>query len=431
MKRATCLLLLVLMTLYSYAQQTDIASVLSQLPDVSFEKLEAANGSSNYTLHIKQPIDHEDASKGFFHQKVYLSHKGFDQPTVMVTEGYSANQLRAYELTTLLDANQLQVEHRYFGESMPDTLNYRYLNLKQATADLHHIKQLFAKVYPKKWLSTGISKGGATTIYYRYFFPNDIDVSVPYVAPINTAYEEQRIYSFLETVGTEDCRTNIENFQLQILKNRAQIIPLLKFYSLGAQANYSYLSLDEAFEYAVMEFPFSFWQYGYDCETIPSKSASIEDLTEYFLTVSNLTFFSDATIETYSSHYYQSATEMGYYGYDTKKFKNHLKELPTDTNPMALFFPFEMTDTFDGQLLTDVNKWLQTDAHKMLYIYGEIDTWSASAVPPSPDVDSEWFILPGKHHGNARIKFMTPAEKQRLIQILETWLQIDLAPQLD
>jgi len=366
--------------------------------------------------------------KGFFSQKVYLSHTSSEKPTVIVTAGYSVNQNYLSEMSRLLESNQILVEHRYFGESMPDSLDYHFLNLKQATADLHKIRQLFSSVYENKWVSTGVSKGGATTIFYRYFYPNDVDVSVPYVAPINKTYEEPRIYYFLDTIGTEECRNKIKDFQVRLLQNREELIPLLKFYSIGARANYTYLSLGEAFEYAVMEYPFSFWQWGSDCKDIPTQTATVQDIAEYFISVSNLTFFSDEEIRQYGPHYYQSATEMGYYGYETAEFKAYLIDLPTDHNPMALFYPFDMTDTFDGQLLNDVNLWLKTDGDKFIYIYGGNDTWSASAVPPNDDVDSEWFILKGKHHGNARIKNMTPTEQKKLISTLEKWLSIKISP---
>lgn len=431
MKRTKLLLFLLFLSFDIQAQQNDIESILSKMSDVSYDKLNEANGYTTFSIQVKQPLDHSDTSKGFFHQKAYLSHKGFEKPTVMITEGYRAIQKGTHELTNLLGANQIRVEHRYFGESIPDSVDYRFLNLKQATGDLHRIRQLFTKVYSNKWISTGTSKGGATTIYYRYFYPNDIDVSVPYVAPVNKSYEEQRIYDFLDTIGTKECRNQIKEFQILILESRDKLIPLLKFYSLGAKVTYSYLSLNEAFEYAVMEYPFSFWQYGNDCEHIPSKTATIEEITEYFLSVSDLTLFSDESIQQLSSHYYQSATEMGYYGYETSEFKDYLTELPTDSNPMSLFFPFEMTDKFDSQLLDEVNLWLKTEGDKFVYIYGGIDTWSASAVPPNDNVDSEWFILPGKHHGNARIESMTSAEKERLIEILERWLGIKLSSEMD
>lgn len=431
MKKFSLLLLLALLSIVGLAQEKRIESMLSKIPNLTAAGIPGTSDYETYVLSVRQPIDHSDPAKGFFEQKVYLSHKGFEQPTVIVTAGYNENSNRISELSSLLEANQILVEHRYFGESTPDSPDYRFLNLKQATADLHRIRQLFASFYPNKWISTGISKGGATTIFYRYFYPNDVDVSVPYVAPINTSYEEQRIYHFLDTIGTETCRKDIRDLQTRILKNRDQIIPLLKFYSLGAQVDYSYLSFGEAFEFAVMEYPFAFWQWGHDCNDIPQETATIEEVAEHLIAVSDPTFFGNEAIRHYSAHYYQSATEMGYYGYETSEFKEYLEELPTATNPMALFFPFDMTEPFDGQLLKDLNDWLERDGDKFIYIYGGNDTWSASAVPFNKKVDSEWFILKGKHHGNARIGSMSTVEKKRLISTLERWLGIKISPTSD
>ncbi len=429
MKKATFILVLLFLSFYSHAQKENIESSLSELNDLTFKRINSSEGyETNYVLRVRQPLDHSDTTKGFFHQKVYLSHKGFEQPTVIVTAGYDVNRNRISELTGLLKANQIMVEHRYFGHSMPDSIDYNYLNLEQATADLHHIRQIFANIYSTKWLSTGISKGGATTIFYRYFYPNDVDVSVPYVAPINKSYEEPRIYDFFDTIGSDECRNKIRAFQVRILQNREQILPLLKFYSLGADVHYSYLSLAEAFEYAVMEYPFSFWQWGHSCDNIPSDTASVEEITEYFIAISGLTLFSDESIRHYNSHYYQSATEMGYYGYETSEFKDLLVELPTDTNPHATFFTFEMTQEFDGTLLVDVNQWLETEGDKFIYIYGGNDTWTASGVAPNDKVDSEWFILKGKHHGTARISEMSTTERRKFISTIEKWLSIEIGP---
>lgn len=427
MKKSTLILFLLFLSIYGKAQ-SNIATVLSKLPNLTFENSKKRSDSEQYILRIKQPLDHSDTTKGFFYQKVYLSHRAFDRPTVIVTQGYNINQNQDQEITRLLNANQLNVEHRFFGESMPDSMNYRYLNLKQATADLHEIRKLFSSVYKNKWVSTGISKGGATTIFYKYFYPDDVDVSVPYVAPINTSYEEQRLYTFLDTIGSDECRNKIRNFQIQVLKNRKELLPLFKYYSMGAKAKYTYKSLGEAFEYAVMEYPFSFWQYGHNCNEIPTEKATIDEIAEYLISISDPLFFSDSEIKAYNSHYYQSATEMGYYGYRTSKFKDYLVDLPTDSDPMSLFFTFDMTDKFDGHLLNDVNLWLKTKGDKFIYINGGIDTWSASAVPFNPNVDSEWFTLNGKHHGNARIASMTPIEKKRLISTLEKWLSMKITP---
>ena len=411
----------------SNAQVENLDTLLFELPDVIFAKLEPAEGyDATYELKIKQPLDHEDSSKGFFYQKAFLTHKGFDRPTVLITEGYNRDDNRIYELTDFIGANQIDVEHRFFGESLPDSLDYDYLNLKQATADLHHIKQLFEIIYRGKWVSTGISKGGATTIYYRYFYPDDVDVSVPYVAPVNRELEDQRLYSFLETIGSDECRGKIRAFQERILSDRDQVLPLLQFYSLGAKVNYTYHTFEEAFEYTVLEYPFSFWQYGKDCSAIPDENASTAQMVTYLLSVSDIAFFGDEQIKKYGSHYYQSAQEMGYYGYETSKFEGFLVALPNDENPQATFVPNKMEVEFDGKLLKDVNNWLEKGVDRMAYINGAIDTWSATAVPQSEKGDSQWFFMAGKHHANARIKEMTDAEKERFTATLEKWLSVSI-----
>ena len=325
-----------------------------------------------------------------------------------------------------MEANQIQVEHRYFGESMPDSLDYEYLNLAQATADLHAINQIFRNIYSGKWISTGISKGGATAIFYRYYYPDDVDVSVPFVAPINTEFEEKRIYAFLDSVGTMECRNKIELFQKRILENRKDVLPLLSFYSLGAKLKFTYLTKEEAFEYSVLEYPFSFWQWGHDCNDIPGPNESLQEAVKHLLEVSKIDFFSDKSMQKYASHYYQSATEMGYYGFEVKDFENLLKSLPAKYNLHAAFVPNKMDVQFEGQLLDDINQWLKTEGNGFIYIYGADDTWTASAVPPSDAVDAIWFFMEGKSHGNARIKNMSENEKQKLISTLERWLMIDI-----
>lgn len=423
------ILLLGVITITKAQTQTkNLEKLLFELPDVIFNKIETAKGfESTYELKIKQPLDHTDPSKGFFYQRAFLSHKGYDRPTVIITEGYKRSENRVYELTELINGNQIDVEHRFFGESLPASQDYKYLNLKQATADLHYIRELFGKIYNGKWLSTGVSKGGATTIYYEYYYPNDIDVSVPYVAPINRSFEDRRIYSFLDKVGSDDCRKKIKDFQVRLFENRDEIMPLLRLYSKGRKSKFTHVSIEEAFEYAVLEYPFSFWQYGASCDKIPDENASVEELVVYMNSVSDIHFYDDKTVCYLEPHYYQSAQEMGYYGFEIKEFKKYLKFLPTDKNPHATFIPsYSKEIVFDGELLKNVKKWLDSEANKFIYIYGGIDTWSATAVPVNKKVDSQWFFMEGKHHGNARIKNMTDTEKIRLIATLEKWLSIKI-----
>ena len=62
-------------------QAQDINQKLFELPDVIFKEIKSTSSYQHtYELRVKQPVDHLDLSKGYFYQKVYLSHKGFKKP---------------------------------------------------------------------------------------------------------------------------------------------------------------------------------------------------------------------------------------------------------------------------------------------------------------------------------------------------------------
>ena len=432
MKYGTISLLLIQYLLISapfelLAQHDELETRLFALPDVTFTKTTAPEGiAATYTLKVRQPVDHQHPENGYFWQRVYLQHVGFDRPTTLVTHGYNVPKDIRYEMATLLAGNQLLVEHRYFGESLPDSMDYRYLSISQAAADYHHIRELFRNIYPEQWVSTGISKGGQTTIFYRYFYPDDVDASFPLVAPINLSAEDPRIYSFLDTVGSDECRKDIYDFQTWLLHHREELLPRAKWFAKGANLTFTYLNLEQALEYTILEYPFAFWQWGSRCEEIPGSEAGIDSMMSHLFKVSDLGFFSDRDILGYASHYYQAGTELGYYGYQTKPFKGLLKALPTDRNPSAVFMPGHAPIQFDDQLTGNVLQWTQKEGNGILYLYGSSDTWSATGVPPSDQVDSAWFFLPGTDHRAARLKLLNPSERKRFVDTLERWLHMEI-----
>ena len=172
---------------------------------------------------MRQPLDADSPQAGCFAQRIIVAHAGFDRPTVMVTEGYDAayatNPYYQEELSHLLNANLVFVEHRYFGESVPDSCNWDYLTVENALNDLHHVRSVFGDVYSGKWLATGISKGGQTAMFYRAFYPNDVDVTVPYVAPLNYSEEDERHMHFLsDDISSSANRKKVETAQLELLK---------------------------------------------------------------------------------------------------------------------------------------------------------------------------------------------------------------------
>ena len=131
-----------------------------------------------WLLWVEQPLDHDDPGKGNFRQRVWLSHRSDGAPVVMVNEGYMAPRNYTSELAGILEANQVIVEHRYFGQSVPDSIDWNHLTIEQSARDHHRIVEMLKPFYDGKWVNSGISKGGQAAMIHRAFFPDDVDVTV-------------------------------------------------------------------------------------------------------------------------------------------------------------------------------------------------------------------------------------------------------------
>lgn len=393
-------------------QEAELETLLYMLPDVQFRKsLKPPEKALQYVLKIKQPLDHAHPEKGFFYQSALLTHRGFDKPMVMETEGYEMSN-RGNEIEKLLNSNNLNVEHRYFGSSKPDSLQWDYLTEEQVTADLHHVNELLRTIYKNKWISTGISRGGQTAVIYKSFYPNDVDLSIPYVAPFPTGLEDKRVYHFLDTISTEECRTKIFNVQRYLLEHEDEVVKKLKWYAKGYDITFNYFgSLEKAFEMWVLEYPFAYWQIGsVPCEKIPTNR-SVDDYLSHLIEVGGIEFMSDKSISDWAAHHYMSRAQTGYYGYDIQRFRKYLRYFKGE-NPSAILVPATIPyKPFDRTFMQRVNNWIDNKGNNILYIYGSRDTWSACRAIFSDKVNAKTFLIPGANHYEARVKKM-PKEMQ-------------------
>lgn len=394
------------------SEKERLEKALFELPDVQFRLHSKPDEKPlKYVLTIKQPLDHRHPEKGSFYQSAVLTHKGFDRPTVMETEGYEG-RFEGSEIEAMLEANNINIEHRYFGTSKPDSLNWDYLTFEQVTADLHRINGLFRAVYKNKWISTGISRGGTLSIYYKCLYPDDVDLTVPCVAPLATALEDGRIYHFLDTIGSAECRAKLFNVQRFLLEHEDEAVAKLKWYAKGKGLTYDYFrSLEEAFEYWVLEYPFSFWQMtSIPCEAIPTNK-SVDDYLAHLINIRFIPLLADKYISQWAANGYTARTQMGFYGYDLSRYKKYLRHLKGG-NPTAAFLPKEIPlKPFDSSFTHRISRWLDERGNNLLYIYGSRDTWSACRVMPSDKVNAKSFLLPNANHFEARVKNMPPEMK--------------------
>lgn len=434
-KSALWLILLLLLPLQIIAAELGEAGKrLTALPGVSdVESLKSKHFQEKYVFFIKQQLDAKDSAKGNFEQRVILCHRGFSRPTVLVTEGYNANYgLREdyiEELSQIFNTNIVLVEYRYFDKSMPTPCNWDYLTVENSLYDLHNVNQTLHALYKGKWIATGISKGGQTTMFYRSYFPDDVDISVPYVAPLNRSVEDGRHEKFLQhKVSTKENRKKVLDFQFMLFKRKSTLLPMFEEYCHKQHYTFN-APIGEIFDFSVFEYAFAFWQWGYDINEIPTIEATDKQVFDYWINICDPNYFSNQNV--FMSFNVQAAKELGYYGYYTKPFRRFFKRnLSIKTAKGYLKYLMLPKGTENTKFSSSLYKFtvdnLTHNDPKMVYIYGDIDPWTASGIYGLPFTKSKKNLHVYMHKGGShltRILSFPESERQEIINLIDKWLK--------
>lgn len=393
-------------------------------PKARIDSIEAKDHFTEaYKVVLKENLDPKNPSEGTFDHYMYVSHANYNSPTVLITDGYSSRN-RTTELSKVFKANQVIVEYRMYGKSRPDSIPWKHLTNDNAIEDYHTIVTKLKSVYSGKWLSSGISKGGETTLIYKAKYPKDIDVAVPYVAPLINTLEDPRTNDLINSVGSDACRASIKTFQRTVLEKRADILKLLATYAAKNKMSFTQVPLEETLEYAVLEFPFSFWQWGSGkCEDVPTKEASSEELFKYLIKISGVHVYNDAGFKNYLPSFYQHMRELGYYGFDLAPVKDLLKVVKSSTN--SRFAPKNVDLTYNPAYIKEVRNYVETKGSNILYIQGAYDPWAACGPTPKEGVDALKMVLEGGSH-LTRIKSFSDKDQQKIYAKLQAWLGKDV-----
>jgi hypothetical protein len=402
---------------------------LASIPAESKTRIETDSIlKETYEIMLIQPVDHNNPDGRTFAQQIFVTYVDPMAPVVVVTEGYSGSYYRS-ELASLLNCNQIIIEHRYFEDSRPDSIDWQYLTGWQAATDHHRIIELFKPVFLGKWLTTGISKGGETVMYHSFYYPKDVDVRVPYVGPLAFSPEDERIYEFLDNVGTQECRDRIYMFQKMILERRDTFFPLMLQLSQGRGWTYDRVGGAEvAFEMAVLEYDFAFWQWGRTpCEDIPLEGTD-EEIFRHFARIGDFSYFSDQGIEPIEPFFYQAMTEQGYYGYRFERFEGLLQFASDSEQPDFMFSsPENANPTFDFEHNRRVHDYLMSKGDNFLYIYGANDTWTAAGVDLTVSATNSLLIKKEGGDHLTRIMNLSDADRELVLRKLSEWLEYDYA----
>lgn len=347
-----------------------------------------------YEINLIQPINHNDPAGKTFNQQIFLSYVGPDRPVVVVTEGYGAKNYTT-ELADYLNCNQIIIEHRYFEESTPDSVDWTYLTTWQSATDQHEIIELFKPVFQGKWITTGISNGGTNVM----------------------------LHSFLARVGTPEERNRIFEFQKLLLSKYEVLCPMML--SIAAKKGWTFERVggsQVAYEMSVLEYDFAFWQWGgIATDKIPLEGTDNEIFTN-FSKISDLSYFSDQEANRLESYFYQALTEIGYYGYQFEKFDGYLKYAKdSDKSDFTFAAPQGVELVYDYELMKNVNRYIQNRGNNFCFIYGGNDTWYATSIQLTGRSNAIKVVKQGGDH-LTRIKNMNEYDKALVFSTLGKWL---------
>lgn len=405
----------------------DILDQLRAVPGLTVvqETAPPAPGFRFFFLTYRQPADHLNPQGATFEQRFSLLHKATDAPMVLHTTGYGMPGVAfRSEPTRLLDGNQISTEQRFFTPSRPDPADWTKLNIWQAATDHHRLINALKPIYSAKWISTGASKGGMTSVYHRRFYPRDIDGVAAYVAPNDWINRSDEAYErFFDTVGNDPaCRTALNNFQREAFNRRTELVN--RYEALAAAEGRTFHqvfgSADAAFEFAVLDSRWAFWQFlGQSfCPQVPPPTASTDAIFDFVDQTASWGFYTDQDILFYSPYFYQAATQLGWPQLRFRHVRDQLR-YPGLYNEANSSLPRDLRSRHDPWPMMDINHWVSKDASQMLFIYGANDPWGAEPFHPSPN-DSYTYTAPGATHG-ANIAQLTPANAAAATATLRRW----------
>jgi hypothetical protein len=413
----------------SSAAESDILARLKAIPGMKvLAERPTDPGYRYFLLSYRQPVDHRRPDRGTFDQRLTLLHKSADRPMVLYTTGYNLRDLPTFrsEPTQIIDGNQISVEQRFFTPSRPEPADWTKLNIWQGASDHHRLVTALKKIYTKKWVSTGASKGGMTSVYHSRFYPRDVDGVVAYVAPNDVDNAEDSAYDrFFQTVGTDpQCRGRLRDLAAELLRRRVPMVAKVEAAAKEQGLTFTTLrSADRAYESSVLDLEWAFWQYSLqsDCATVPDpKTVSTDALYTWADGIAGLTSYSDQGLAPYVPYYYQAGTQMG----SPDPSFSHLKGLlkyPGVYQPRS-YVPADIPMRFDSKAMRDVDQWVRHQGSHLMFLYGHNDPWGAEPFRlGSGTRDSYWYDVAGLNHSGRLIEKLPEAQRSKATAALQRW----------
>ena len=403
-----------------------LAEELAVVPGLRILAVDAwTDGRTRVIADLSQPVDHGDPSGRSFMQRVVIFHRDAAAPTVMSTQGYGVGDgLGTTEPTALLQANEVQVEHRFFGTSLPVPPDWSKVTIAQAAADHHAVVEALGVYYRGPWISTGASKGGVAALAHRRFYPQDVEGTVAYVAPFTVGLADQKYVTYVQELGAGSCGAALRTFQRDVLTEprRAELVASLQDAMDLRGYGTSKLGPDRILEITTTETAFTFWQYGSadNCQLIPDVEADSDSEVLAFIDATNrFALWSDQGIAEDQGYWIAVASEQGYPAVPTGHLAAVLRydDQPT---PMHMVTAVAPPPPYDPAPMEDLASWVAREANSAILVYGSRDPWTAGAFTVSGDNDTSSHVVTGGNH-LSRLQNLPESERQTVMDRLGAW----------
>lgn len=450
-----------------YEKLSNLASV------VEVNKLEQQNPDfdNQYEVFFEMPLDWNDPDGETFKQRVIVDGKSFDKSTVVELQGYNIGDKYidkgfVRELPNLLDSNFVVIEHRFFGKSSYKGANYNdakgweQLTVKNAAHDHNFIISELRKVFPKKWVASGSSKGGYITNCLACLYPETCDVYVPYVAPCATEYDP-RAFEFVyneagnSTYGPEEAkniRDNITRFQIFCYEHKQEMIPILfseEHFPSDLKLRPA-LTKENYYDIDILDFAYGLWQY----QNIPMSDIADflflpanteEELAAKINVAVDLIIKSGADMSNISytgdtfPYNITARKEMGNYAYDFSYVKAMAK---AEGKEISISIPEgqerEYSDKvslseeqlekikYDSTMFNTLTNWIKDSSvkTKIIMINGQEDPWYHISLPIPEKIGEniKVYTHPSKNHRVQITDFEENTQKE-IMDYLTRWVK--------
>ena len=451
---------------------TPFGNLLRQVENVtSVEPFTPENNDVGFTecyeVFFRQPVDHENPSAGTMKQKVFVFFKGADRPTVMYTRGYNVpdtwkDSKANLDIAANMDANLVIVEHRYFGDSknLSDT-RWDYLTIEQAAGDHHAIFQALKPLLPKEWISTGTSKDGMTSLFYRYFYPNDMTVTTVFCSPFMTSLHYLPVGTYLqEESGSDAERENMHAVLNKLLDGGEEglyktYVQMCNDYNAKLQAlhpEHTGVWFDDSYgNYIITAFEFFFDRFSYytakqrdiSIPSVNNNTNAILTLIYFFDTLNSNGFYSTPMAPTDEEEDYywkangsypyliQTAKQLGQYNHDFSRYESLIGKVEPIPNPSGLFEQdLWLYDTYDNSRIKDIREnFLPTTDCPIMFYYAQGDPWTG-ARPDKINESRSMMLIGGLGVHNQDLnnpEHFSQADKQQIMEFLARYVDYENA----